>query len=316
MLNFSKILSKSIVGLTSSVILVPFIPSSASAAKLSSLLSELNDIVNIAKKQSTNTSTQLSCTKEKPKDIKSNVLQLQTNCKLNFNVSTNFDIVSAGSQKWRSIFQWDRFYGDAKRDYSLDLTFFGKTSASVSVFGSGDAYARSWVGNLYPNYNYTGLNLYRAFLGSASDSKTFNPSKPFNQKFSGTKDIYLGGAYLGFAELIGLGKLKASSTIEFTSIATITDLGKRRSSRGSVASGASVSDDDFIPVSDDELSNFYENDFSNISNDGVTTSVPEPSQIGGLAALMTMLLATKRSRFVKKHTKESEKLVSKTAVKV
>ena len=332
MLNFSKSLSKSIVGLTASVILIPVMSSSASAASLGSLLSALNDIVSIAENLSTSTGTQVNCSNSKTKDT-STVLTLRTDCTLKFDVSTNFGISSAGSQNWQNIYQSEKFRGDSKRNYRLDLTFSGLTIASVSTLGSGDAYARSWVSNLYNSADSTGLNLYRAFVTSASDARWLN-SYTFSKNFSGAKNFYLGGAYLGFAEVNGLGKLKASSTISFTSIATITDLGKRPTSLSpaSFASVASVSDDDFIPVSDEELASISEDDFSTISDDGfsivseddfstisddsISTSVPEPSQIGGLAAILTMLLATKRSRFVKKHTKETEKLVGKTAVKV
>ncbi|MFB2967438.1 PEP-CTERM sorting domain-containing protein [Aerosakkonema sp. BLCC-F183] len=330
MLNFSKSLSKSIVGLTASVILIPVISSSASAASLGSLLSAVNDIVSIADQLSANTGTEVNCSNSTLKNT-STVLTLRTDCTLKFDVSTNFNIASAGSRNWLNIYQSEKFWGDSKRNYRLDLTFSGLTIASVSTLGSGDAYAKSWVSNLYNSSHSTGLNLYRAFVGSASDARWLN-SYTFSKNFSGTQKFALGGAYLGFAEVNGLGKLKASSTISFTSIATITDLGKRRSSLASFASAASVSDDDFIPVSDEELasisednfstisddgfSNVYEDDFSTISDDSISTSVPEPSQIGGLAALLTMLLATKRSRFAKKHTKEAEKLVGKTAVKV
>ncbi|MCL1465540.1 PEP-CTERM sorting domain-containing protein [Argonema galeatum] len=335
MLKFSKSLSKSIVGLTTSVILIPVMSSSASAASLK----KIEAVFGLAEQNTS--STQAKCTPS---------LQPWTmilSCTQSYTASTRLGVSTAGRVDWRNIYQKFEFKGDRGARYRAKFSLTGDVFASVKAAGFAGANAAS---GLAPRSGgpETRLNLASAIASTSSDWDRHSSSSYFDFNGGSTWTFRVGAQTQGVAWTYGLGFAEAKSSINFTSIATITKIGSSRSSlfsSSSVGSASnygfnnasddgfsSVSDDDFIPVSDDEFSNIYDDDFSTISDDGfsnvydydfstisddgIYTSVPEPSQIGGLAALLTMLLATKRSRFAKKHTKETEKLVGKTAVKV
>jgi len=335
MLKFSKTLSKSIVGLTTSVILIPVMSSSASAASLKLI----GDVIGLAKQNTS--SVNASCTPS---------LQgwtMKLSCTQSYRASTILGVSTAGRVDWRNIFQAFEFKGDQGGKYRIKYSLTGDVFASVKAAGFAGANAAS---GLAPRSGtpVTRVNLASAIASTSSDWDWHSSSSYFDFNGASTRAFRVGAQTQGVAWTYGFGFAEAKSSINFTSIATITKIGRSRSSLfspSSVGSASnygfnnasddgfsSVSDDDFIPVSDDEfssisddnfsnisddgLSSVSEDDFSNISDEGIATSVPEPSQIGGLAALLTMLLATKRSRFAKKHTKETENIVGKTAVKV
>ncbi|MFB2918403.1 PEP-CTERM sorting domain-containing protein [Aerosakkonema funiforme] len=335
MINFSKSLSKSIVGLTASVILIPVISSSASAASLKII----GDVIGLAKQNTS--STKASCTPS---------LQgwtMKLSCTQSYTASTILGVSTAGRVDWRDIFQAFEFKGDQGAKYRIKYSLTGDVFASVKAAGFAGANAAS---GLAPRSGspVTKVNLASAIASTSSDWDWHSSSSYFDFNGGSTRTFRVGAQTQGVAWTFGLGFAEGKSSINFTSIATITKIGSSRSSLFSPSSVGSpsnygfnnasddgfssvyeddfspvsddgfsiVSEDDFTNISDDEFSNVSEDDFTNISDDSISTSVPEPSQIGGLAAILTMLLATKRSRFAKKHPQETEKLVGKTTVKV
>lgn len=317
MLKISPILSKTIVGLTASIILIPVMSNSASAASLKII----SEVIGIAEQNTNN--IYADCTSSP------SGWTVTLSCDQRYKAkSVGAHTSQAGRASWRFIYQNFQFTGDRGRRYRVEYSLQGKISSSVAlVAGLGRANAFSGLGAITAN-PFIDVILSTKHPKSLSDwdelflttFKTFDFNGGSTQKFS------VGAQTLGFAEAIVLGALaEAKANISFKSIVKIKDIGRSRSSLGSFASVASASEDDFSPASDDgfsfvsedDFSNISddgfsfvsEDDFSNISDDGIVTSVPEPSQIGGLAALLAMLLATKSLHLAKKHLKETKKLV-------
>ncbi|HAZ48242.1 MAG TPA: hypothetical protein DDW76_00390 [Cyanobacteria bacterium UBA11369] len=350
MFKLSSDLSKFSLGIVGSFFYIPFLSSSVYAFSLGDVFDKGSTASQIFRPFK---NTTLTCNR-KVDFINGFVPREERTLTCDMTVDALAPIVgwsTAGQWQWQDIWINETFWGKASHDYNIRIDT--NATGVVQVGGvNGAGTAKIAVHDLYKPRSKVQSVSWDSHLWSRTPAKYLNfNSISLNKNISLTRnkrsyDFTLGAYLAAYAESIAAGWSHSTGTISFTSRVTIHEKGRSRSSLGSFASVASVSNDDFISVSDDELtsvstndfSNVFgdeptsvldddfsnisddefsivsENDFSNISDDGIATSVPEPSQIGGLAALLTMLLATKRSRFTKKHPKETEKLVGQTKV--
>ena len=337
--NFSTVLSKSIVGLTASVLLIPVMSSSASAASL-----VIGDLVGIVEQNTSD--TYVDCTP------KSSNWTVTLSCEQRYTAKSYGAHSSlAGKPEWRKIVQDFKFTGNRGRRYKAEYFLEGKVISSLTLStGLGRALAYSDLKTIY-NSHMIGVNLITRDPRSLSDWDQLISTNFASFEFNGgsTWQFSVGARTFGFAEATVLGVFaQAKSNINFKSTIKIKDIGRSRSSPASLPSFASASsyqplnasDDEVASVPDEDLINFPDEDVTNISGedlinlpdddvanisdedvinlpgDDVVASVPESSTVAGLAVVLTILLATKRSRFAKKHTEDTENLVNTTAVEV
>ncbi|MGA9380993.1 MAG: hypothetical protein WBV73_19685 [Phormidium sp.] len=327
MLKISPMLSKTIVGLTASAILIPVMSNSASAASLKLI----NGVVGLAAQN--NSSSQSGCSR-----LQSG-WQITLTCNQSYTANTKLGISKAGSSNWKNIYQAFQFTGTPGKRYRINRSLTGNVSGSVKAAGGTGALASSALMPLNKS-SVSSVNLAAMFMGSFSDWNSHYSAYQSFEFNGGQTWLFLVGALTrGISEAYGIGSASAKSSINFTSVARITEIGQSRSSFG-FASAASTSDDestifsdedsvnvsdeeftssldaDFIQFSDEQLAFFTGQDFISDYDNDVITSVPEPSQIVGLAALLAMLLATNGFRFAKKNPIETEKLIGTSTVKV
>lgn len=336
MSNFSTFLSKSIVGLTASVLLIPVMSSSASAATLRLI----GGLVGLARENTS--STQAGCNSPSVSGW-----TVQLSCYQNYAARARLGGSTAGRFSWRDIFQAFEFRGDRGKRYKIEYTLTGDLFTSARTAGLAAANASSGVrtrSGSPSNYIFSTT----AFALSSSDWERHYSVRSFEFNGGSTQRFFVGAQTFGFAEAVGVGFAEAKSNTSFTSIARITQISGSRTSLLSPSSLPSVSsyqplgasdedvasvgdedvinlpDDDVASVPDEDLINFLDDevasvpdeDLINLPGDDVVTSVPESSTVAGLALVLTILLASKHSRFAKKHTKNTENLIDTTAVEV
>jgi hypothetical protein len=333
--NFSTVLSKSIVGLTASALLIPVMSSSASAATLNLI----GGVVGLARENDSD--TQAGCTPSR------NGWTVQLSCYQRYTAKIGLYASTAGRRSWRDIFQSFEFRGDRGKRYKIEYTLTGNlfTSAKAAGLAAADASSGLRTRSGSPSSYIFSTT---AFARSSSDWESYYSVRSFEFNGGSTLRFLVGAQTWGFAEAVGLGFAEAKSNTSFTSIARITQIGGSRTSLlspSSVASAssygflnasdenvasvadedlinlpdddvASVADEDLINLLDDDVANISDEDLINLPGDDVVASVPESSTVAGLALILTILLASKHSRFAKKHSKDAEDLVDTTAVEV
>ena len=319
MSNFSTFLSKSIVGLTASVLLIPVMSTSASAATLK----PISKILGLISENSN--SEQTWC----------NPYQggwtVGFSCSQNYTANAGLGISEAGSPDWLRISRWYSFTGTPGRRYRITTNLTGKVSGSVSANWLTGAVASSSLAPL-SGRPVTSVNLASVFIRSYSRNRSYTSRTSFDFDGGIAQRFLLGALTRGHAEAYGIGSATANAYIYFNSFATITEIPRSRTSLASLASVASASsysppnasddevasvpDEGLINLSDDEVASVPDEDLINLPGDDVVTSVPESSTVAGLALVLTILLASKHSRFAKKHTKNTENLIDTTAVEV
>jgi hypothetical protein len=313
MAKLSTIIVKTILSLTASAILVPIMSTKASAIGLAGALTAANDVISIANGLSSNGSGNYgSCNNSQSEtNFGRPSLTITVSCTFNFIKGNWFGFGNAGKWGWERFYQMYNWRGQPGKKYSLTQTLFGSVSSYTAVTASGQANSRSY---LYDGYNrkQVGANADSYFIGNRSDYKSFNEQISWSTNSLSDGTLYLGAYILGYAYANGVGSMYASSSISFTSKATITDMGSSITNWNYSGGGAGFSNSS---SSYDDSSELYtENNPSLTPPEDVP--VPEPVTIVGFALGGAMLLGGKGSRFGKRVSRNTEKVVDTTAIEV